>query len=69
LARIVDDLLDVSHISRGQIVLRREPVPLAAAVALALETVRPLIDARRQRFISNVPPGPIWVDGDTTRLA
>jgi len=69
LARIVDDLLDVSRISRGQIVLRREPVPLAAAVALALETVRPLIDARRQRFSSNVPPGPIWVDGDTTRLA
>jgi PAS domain S-box-containing protein len=69
LARIVDDLLDVSRISRGQIRLRREPVPLAAAVALALETVRPLIDARRQRFSSSVPPGPIWVDGDTTRLA
>jgi PAS domain S-box-containing protein len=69
LARIVDDLLDVSRISRGQIVLRREPVPLAAAVTLALETVKPLIDARRQRFSSSIPPGPIWVDGDTTRLA
>jgi PAS domain S-box-containing protein len=69
LARIVEDLLDVTRISRGQIVLRREPVPLAAAVALTLETARPLFEARRQRFTSAVPAEPIWVDGDTTRLA
>jgi PAS domain S-box-containing protein len=69
LARIVDDLLDVSRISRGLIVLRREPIPVASAVALALETARPLIEARRQRFTSYLPPDPIWVDGDATRLA
>jgi PAS domain S-box-containing protein len=69
LARIVDDLLDVSRISRGQIILRREPIPLASAVSLALETALPLIDSRRQRFASTVPPDPIWVDGDATRLA
>jgi CheY-like chemotaxis protein/nitrogen-specific signal transduction histidine kinase len=69
LARIVDDLLDVSRISRGLIVLRREPIPVASAVALALETARPLIEARRQGFTSEVSPDPIWVDGDATRLA
>jgi PAS domain S-box-containing protein len=69
LARIVDDLLDVSRISRGQIVLRREPIPLAAAVALALDTARPLIESRRQKLTTALPPEPIWVDGDTTRLA
>jgi PAS domain S-box-containing protein len=69
LGRIVDDLLDVSRISRGRIVLQREPVPLATAVALALETARPLIEARRQSFSSSLPPDPIWVDADVTRLA
>jgi PAS domain S-box-containing protein len=70
LARIVDDLLDVSRISRGQIALRREPVALGAAVALAVETVRPLIETRRQRFSSTVSSGrAIWVNGDATRLA
>jgi CheY-like chemotaxis protein len=42
---------------------------VASAVALALETVRPLIEARRQGFTSEVSPDPIWVDGDATRLA
>jgi PAS domain S-box-containing protein len=69
LARMVDDLLNVSRISRGQIVLCREPIPLAAAVALALETATPLFEARRQRFTSTIPPDPVWVDGDATRLA
>lgn len=69
LAHIVDDLLDVSRISRGHFVLRREAIPLATAVALALETARPLIDARQQRFTLQVPPDPIWVHGDATRLA
>jgi PAS domain S-box-containing protein len=69
LTRIVDDLLDVSRISRGQLVLRRQPIPVASALALALETALPLIEARRQKFTSKVPPDAIWVDGDATRLA
>jgi PAS domain S-box-containing protein len=69
LGRIVEDLLDVSRISRGRIVLQREAMPLASAIALALDTTRPLIEARRQQFTSDVPPEPIWVDGDVTRLA
>jgi two-component system CheB/CheR fusion protein len=69
LARIVEDLLDVSRISRGQIILRSEPMPVSAAVALAFETARPLIDGRQQQFTSSVPSEPLWVNGDATRLA
>jgi len=69
LGRIVEDLLDVSRISRGRIVLQREAMPLASAIALALDTTRPLIETRRQEFTSDVPPEPIWIDGDVTRLA
>jgi signal transduction histidine kinase/ActR/RegA family two-component response regulator len=69
LSRIVDDLLDVSRISRGQLVLRKDPMPMASAVALALETARPLFEVRHQTFTSSLPPDPIWVEGDATRLA
>jgi PAS domain S-box-containing protein len=69
LTRLVDDLLDVSRISSGQIVVRREPMPLAPAIALAVETTRPLFDSRRQTLISSVPTDAIWVEGDSTRLA
>jgi PAS domain S-box-containing protein len=69
LARIVDDLLDVSRISRAQVVLHREPMPLGSAVALALETARPLMEGRRQKYTSSVPLDPVWVDADATRLS
>jgi CheY-like chemotaxis protein len=69
MARLVDDLLDVSRISRGQIALRTEPVDLAAAVARAVEISRPLIDARHHALTVEVPPEPLPVDGDLTRLA
>ena len=46
MARLVDDLLDVSRITRGKIELRKEPVELATVVARAVETARPLIEAR-----------------------
>ena len=50
MARLIDDLLDVSRITRGKIELRKERVDLAAIVAHAVETGRPLIDARRHRL-------------------
>jgi PAS domain S-box-containing protein len=69
LARIVDDLLDVSRISCGQVTVLREPMPLAEAIALAVETTRPLFESRRQTLTSFLPPDPIWLDADATRLA
>jgi two-component system CheB/CheR fusion protein len=69
LARLVDDLLDVSRITRGKIRLHREPVELAATLSRAVETSRPLLDARRHRLTVTLPPEPVLVEGDATRLA
>jgi PAS domain S-box-containing protein len=69
LVRLVDDLLDVSRITRGKIQLRKEPVELATVVALAVETCRPLIDARKHELTVALPPEPLWLNADLTRLA
>jgi PAS domain S-box-containing protein len=68
LARIVDDLLDVSRITRGKLRLRGEPMDLNVAASRAIEGSRPLIDARRQRFDVRFWDRPIAVHGDMTRL-
>jgi signal transduction histidine kinase len=69
LVRLVDDLLDISRITRGRIQLRTEPVDVAAVVERAVETVRPLVDARRHRLTISLPPEPLGVQGDPVRLA
>ncbi len=69
LVRLVDDLLDVSRITRGKIKLRREPVELAAVIARAVETSRPLIADRKQELVIESPAGPLLLLGDLTRLA
>jgi signal transduction histidine kinase len=68
LTRLVDDLLDVSRITRGNITLRREPVNVAAIVAAAVETCRPMIDLRRHVLSVRVPQQPLVVNGDPARL-
>jgi signal transduction histidine kinase/ActR/RegA family two-component response regulator len=69
LVRLIDDLLDVSRISRGVITLRTESVNLADVVARAIETNRPLLDSRGVVLTLDVPPFPVIVRGDLTRLA
>jgi signal transduction histidine kinase/ActR/RegA family two-component response regulator len=69
MARLVDDLLDVSRISRGKINLRCELVELAGVVASAVESSRPLIETRRHDLQVELPAGPVRVQGDHTRLA
>ncbi|TMG76223.1 MAG: HAMP domain-containing histidine kinase, partial [Betaproteobacteria bacterium] len=69
LARLVDELLDVSRISQGKIVLKKEPVDLARIVAHSVETVRPMIDSREQRLALEVSPRPVWLLGDFARLS
>jgi len=68
LARLVDDLLDVSRITRGRITLAREPVGIATLIARALETTQPLIDGRGHVLTVRVPDEPLIVDGDPLRL-
>jgi signal transduction histidine kinase len=68
LTRLVDDLLDVSRITRGKIKLAREPVEITALVARAVETVQPLIVERGHQFTIDLPDEPIHVYGDPLRL-
>ena len=69
LIRLVDDLLEVSRISRGKIDLRRSPIELAAVVLSAVETTRPAIEAARHRLDISLPAQPLTVDADFVRLA
>ena len=69
LVRLVDDLLDVSRVMRGKIDLRKEPVELAAIVARAVETAKPLIDSREHKLRIAVPADSLLVHADPVRLS
>lgn len=68
LVRLIDDLVDVSRITRGVVELRRAPVEIRDVVARAVETSRPLIEMRGHALSVTIAPGPLPVDGDITRL-
>ena len=68
LARLVDDLLDVSRISRGKILLRRERLDLAPLVRTAAEDQRPLLEGAGLKLLVETTEAPLWVMGDPTRL-
>ncbi|WP_437729825.1 ATP-binding protein [Sorangium sp. So ce1335] len=69
MVRMVDDLLDVSRITRGKVELRRERVDLRAVLNGALETSRPLIEAAAHELAVRLPAEPLLLDADPTRLA
>jgi PAS domain S-box-containing protein len=69
MVRLVDDLLDVSRITRGKLELRREQVPLAAVIDSAVETSRPMIDHLGHELTVTLPAQSVIVDADLTRLA
>jgi signal transduction histidine kinase len=68
LARMVDDLMDVSRITRGKIDLRCEVLDAADCLASACETAAPLAAERNQTLLANIPYGVLWVEADPTRL-
>jgi signal transduction histidine kinase len=68
LARLVDDLLDVSRITRGIIELRKEPVELNRAVEQAVEAVRPLIEEHQHELRLSLPQEPFLLEADPARL-
>jgi CheY-like chemotaxis protein len=69
LTRLVDDLLDVSRLLRGQIELQKQPTLLVDILKQAIETAQPLIEAQRHQFTVTVPPKPIALEADSQRLA
>lgn len=68
LARLVEDLLDVSRIGSGKLILRRAPVDLRAVVQQAIETCQPLIDASSHRLAIGLPSHPVIAQVDAARL-
>jgi PAS domain S-box-containing protein len=69
LVRLVDDLLDVSRISRGKIVLRKERIALASVVDTAVEACEPLAKQHQDELVVTLPDDTVYVDADKTRLA
>jgi PAS domain S-box-containing protein len=69
MARMVDDLLDVSRISRGKLELRKSRVTLQQVIENAVETCRPLIEKNRQQLEVTLPAKPLVLDADLTRLS
>jgi signal transduction histidine kinase/CheY-like chemotaxis protein len=68
LVRLVDDLLEVSRITRGIVDVRKEPLDLAAVLRTAIETSRPLIEAAHQELSVQLPVEPVPIAGDPVRL-
>jgi PAS domain S-box-containing protein len=68
IVRLVDDLLDISRIVRGKIMLQKAPVELAIIVNQAVESVRPLIESQQHRLEVSLPPPSVCLEGDSVRL-
>lgn len=69
MVRLIDDLLDVSRITRGKLTLRRERVELASIVEYAIDTTRPLIDSFQHELSVTLPHETVTLDADPMRLA
>jgi signal transduction histidine kinase len=69
MARLLEDLLDVSRVSRNRLVLRKELVDFGAVINAALETSRPAIENGRHKLVLDLPPQPVRLLADPVRLA
>ncbi len=69
MVRLVDDLLDVSRINRGKIILRSAPVLLSEVIERAVEVSRPLLEAHKHHWTVVLPREPVWLQADSLRLA
>jgi PAS domain S-box-containing protein len=69
MVRMIDDLLDISRINRNKMELRRSRVLLADVVSSAVETARPAVEAAGHELTVSLPPDPVYLDADLTRLA
>src|SRR5690606_589838 len=69
LGHLLDDLLDVSRITRGRIEIEPERVTLQSCIDLALETTQPLIQEKQHRLALDTWSEPLWVNADKVRLA
>jgi len=69
MTRLLDDLLDVSRITRGKLVLQKSPTELGPILADAIEAARPVLDGRRHHLSIELPQQPVRLEADPVRLA
>ncbi len=69
MALLLDDLLDVSRITRGKLELKKDFVELQAVVDVAVETARPLLESKRHHFTAKLPPDRTVLEADPLRLS
>src|ERR1700750_2691303 len=69
MALLLDDLLDMSRITRGQLELKKDYVDLRSLVNVAIETARPLLDAKRHQLTVKLPPGNLRLEVDPLRIS
>jgi two-component system CheB/CheR fusion protein len=68
MGRLLEDLLDVSRVSQGKIVMRKEPVDMAVVVARAVETTERAYESAKHTLNVALPPEPIWLEADPVRI-
>jgi PAS domain S-box-containing protein len=68
MVELVDDLLDVSRVTRGLIELQKEDIDIKSVIAHAIEQARPLIESRKHEFTTKMASAHVFVHGDRTRL-
>ncbi len=68
LVKLIDDLLEVSRIATGKVVLKIERVDLRMVIESAVESTQPLIQTAQHRLVANLPADPVWVDADPSRI-
>jgi signal transduction histidine kinase len=68
IARLVDDLLDVSRFNQGKVQLSKQAINFTAVVTQAVETARPLVEAGGRTLTCHMSREPIWLDADRTRM-
>lgn len=69
MSRLIEDLVDISLVRSGKLVLRRQPTDLTEVVTGVIELIRSLMETRRHVLEQSLPREPVWIDGDGTRLA
>jgi two-component system, sensor histidine kinase len=69
MGRLLDDLLDVSRITRGKLEIRKTPTPVSAIVESAIETVQPLLNRKGHAFSVSIPDRDVIIEADPVRLA
>jgi signal transduction histidine kinase/CheY-like chemotaxis protein len=68
MSRLLDDLLDIARVTRGQIELKKEPADLAIVVSRSVEAIRPTLEKKAIELVTDVVPDPVAVSADVTRL-